>query len=627
MPIRIGVLLCSLSLLFFLSTIPGFPKDINLKNYDLIRNGNFEQDYRSWSFLNCNPNPIAAKDGRFGMLMSGISSENGYLTFFQNIIIPTRLYSAAISYDYRVRQWGSNINQTADLRVIIGKSRGFDSADFDNMETQMITPIKSIKTNTVDSDGKWHQAAFKLDHTVISSIQAARENGYILFLQFILTRGGSETLDMNIHIDNLSMRIDGQQDVPNINGDIAFFNYDPQIRRNTIKLLDPNSNSSKTLWTYPKAHQKYHWKDIKWKPDGSELAFISDHETPFSPTYTDIYAIQPDGGGFRKISNPPFQKQIKKRKAYPRIKVTGRLKNKSTSENGDSQVIAINLWIQGARKVIPLKLTTNAKIPFEIDNVAVVGKNPDQFEPIVVLHWSTEKCAFGVEYERPVSDISFSKADIGTLIFDGLVCNETSEANSIRNLSWTRDGSSIGFSMIGSLRKIASKGQSVFASEELLSFSGVYWPDHMAWSPINNHYLFYNYDLPTMEKTGIYLVSEDGEPELLVNDARSISPVWLPDGSGFLYVKDSYEDKNIYHYHLQTKEIKRLTYFSYDAVENLSVADGGRYIVFELHNTWANPIESDLWIMDLFNPVDMWQLTDDGKSTHPDWRPGSNSNH
>jgi hypothetical protein len=284
-----------------------------------------------------------------------------------------------------------------------------------------------------------------------------------------------------------------------------------------------------------------------------------------------------------------------------------------------SKYINIDFWIQGAKKIIPMKLKPNEKLSFEIDDVAVIGKSQDIFEPIIVLHWSNEKCAYGIEYEKSISDISFSKTDIGTLIFDGLVCNKNPEANTIRNISWTWDGNAIGFSMIGGLRKIKSKGQSIFATEELLSPSNNCWPDHMAWSPKDNNFLYYDFDLPTAENTGLYLASEGGNPQLLVKDAKSTPPAWLPDGSGFLYVKDSNEDKNIYQYHFQSKEKKRLTYFNHASVEDISISDDGKYAVFELCNTWVDPAESDLWIIDLNNPANIWQITNNGKNTHPDW--------
>lgn len=614
---RKTILLFLSIILSFLFHGKGYAEEIVYSQKELLHNGNFEEDYRSWYFINCNPNPGAAKDGKFGMDMSGLGSGPNNFTFFQNIIIPTTLSSASITYDYRVRQW-ADFKQAANLKVVIGKSKGFDSVDFTNINVQLIKPIAVIDSHLLNATAGWQHAEINLDQNIISLIQTAHGQGDFIFLQFILVRDESEQLDMNVHIDNLSMKISGQQKIPVMKGTVACYGRDPQSKRDIIKLIDPNNNIAKTIWTYPYPKQKYQWKDIKWKPDGSELAFVSDYETPFSPTYTNIYAIRSDGKGLRKISNPPFQNQINNEE-YPRINVTGRIKNNTASNTGKEEVTAVSLWIQGARKVIPLYLKPNAKIPFEIEDVANIGNDPDIFEPVIVLHWSNSKCAFGVEYKRPSSKISFSKTDIGTLMFDGLVCSEGSEVNSIRNISWNRDGSGIGFAMIGGLRKIDPAGQSIFNTQELLPFSNIMWPDHMAWSPTDDHYLYYDYDLPGMENAGIYIAGQGDPPDLLVNDAKSTSPAWLPDGSGFLYVRDSYEDRNIYHYNLQNKKKTRLTYFSYEAIENISVSGDGKYAVFEMRNTWATPIESDLWIMDLTNPTEMWQITSDRHSTHPDW--------
>lgn len=607
-------ILCVLSVAL---TTPGYAKEVVYSNHELIRNGGFEEDYRSWYSINCNPSHRAAKDGNFGMYMSGIGGEIGELTFFQNIITPTQLSAASISYDYRVNQWADN-RQSAEFKVIISKSKGFESTDFADINVEMISPLKIVHSEYLDTSSPWRHAEFYLDQNTLNAIRTAHQEGYFIFLQFLLTRGKSETLDLNVHIDNLSFKLSGSQNIPKLNGMIAYMGQDPNHHRNTINLLDPNDNTSKTIWTYPDKKQKFQWKDLKWKPDSSELTFVSDFETPFSATYTNIYAITPNGRNLRKISNPPFQDDIM-HGDYKRIKVTGKIKCNPALQSDQAQTNTIDLWIKGAGKVVSLQLKPNTEVPFEIDDVAVLGENPDLFEPVVVMHWSNDTCAFGVEYERPVSEISFSKTDIGTLVFDGLVCNEGSEVNSIRNISWQWDGAKIGFAMIGGLRTIDPAGQSIFSTEELLPFSNVKWPDHISWSPIEHHYLYYDYDLPSMQNAGLYFAVEGGEPELLINDAKSTSAAWFSDGKSFLYVRDAYEDKNIYRFDLKTGTPKRLTYFANESIENISVSGDGRHVTFELRNTWVTPIESNLWIMDLTNPNKMWQITSDGKSTNPDW--------
>src|SRR6185295_1840149 len=44
---------------------------------------------------------------------------------------------------------------------------------------------------------------------------------------------------------------------------------------------------------------------LAWRPDRKELAFSSSHEAAASLYHADIYAVQPDGFGVRRITNSP----------------------------------------------------------------------------------------------------------------------------------------------------------------------------------------------------------------------------------------------------------------------------------------------------------------------------------
>lgn len=67
--------------------------------------------------------------------------------------------------------------------------------------------------------------------------------------------------------------------------------------------------------------------------------------------------------------------------------------------------------------------------------------------------------------------------------------------------------------------------------------------------------------------------------------------------------------------------MQRLTYFGNEMIEGLSISPSGQYIVFELRNKLTPPYQSDLWIMDRLNPVEMWPITASGDCTVPKWSP------
>jgi hypothetical protein len=94
-----------------------------------------------------------------------------------------------------------------------------------------------------------------------------------------------------------------------------------------------------------------------------------------------------------------------------------------------------------------------------------------------------------------------------------------------------------------------------------------------------------------------------------------VTPAWLPDGSGFVYTVDNY----LYQYTLSGNQVKTLAVFYNEFVANPSPSPtDGNYIVFERQTIQA-PIQYDLWIVNRTNPVEMWPLTEDGKSRDPDW--------
>src|SRR5215218_4043839 len=79
-----------------------------------------------------------------------------------------------------------------------------------------------------------------------------------------------------------------------------------------IRLIDSNGKNDRSIWTHPDAKDPLGLHDLAWRPDGKELAFSSSHEALYSVYDADIYAIHPDGTGFRKITNAPAHQDYDK---------------------------------------------------------------------------------------------------------------------------------------------------------------------------------------------------------------------------------------------------------------------------------------------------------------------------
>src|SRR5689334_6760110 len=86
-----------------------------------------------------------------------------------------------------------------------------------------------------------------------------------------------------------------------------------------IRLIAPDGTGDRLLWSHPQATKDLGINGLAWRPDGTELAFTSGHAAATSLYHSDVYAVRPDGTGFRKITNPPDRGEFGR---YPKGTVT-----------------------------------------------------------------------------------------------------------------------------------------------------------------------------------------------------------------------------------------------------------------------------------------------------------------
>lgn len=102
---------------------------------------------------------------------------------------------------------------------------------------------------------------------------------------------------------------------------------------------------------------------------------------------------------------------------------------------------------------------------------------------------------------------------------------------------WTRDGTKIGFTIDG-LKMINVESTKEFNITRIEPYGhGVYLWSNMAWSPVDDRYLYIDFTIIWAVAYDLYIVEEGGESRLLVDGIEHrISPIWLLDGTGFIYV-------------------------------------------------------------------------------------------
>src|ERR1043166_3036878 len=92
------------------------------------------------------------------------------------------------------------------------------------------------------------------------------------------------------------------QSVTNSSGAIAYVRANAEIR-----IVNPDGSNDHRIWSLPRPDLAATMgiNGVAWRPDGKEIAFSSAHEAVQSLYLSDLYAIKPDGSGFRRITNPP----------------------------------------------------------------------------------------------------------------------------------------------------------------------------------------------------------------------------------------------------------------------------------------------------------------------------------
>ena len=72
-------------------------------------------------------------------------------------------------------------------------------------------------------------------------------------------------------------------------GSIAYIRGGTEIR-----VIDPDGENDRRLWTHPDASFDLGLYDLAWRPDSKELAFSSAHASAYSLYHADLYSIKRD---------------------------------------------------------------------------------------------------------------------------------------------------------------------------------------------------------------------------------------------------------------------------------------------------------------------------------------------
>ncbi len=548
-------------------------------NQDLIRNGGFDYDKAGWT-----TNPIGTHVGE-GYGKNGVGKgmqiwpeyANHIGFVWQELYLPTQTTAASLSFDYLfLPQAGAGLGYFGAWVIT---------------DTGTIAALAYVTPATYPGETWQTTGALALNAGELAALNAAHAAGQHVYLWIELY-----AQNLYVNVDNVSFTVNGSKTYPAWGGSIAYIGLDSGGYARTINRINPDGSNQQTLWTHPETGITNKIGDVAWKPNAAELAFGSNHETLYSAFQSDVYGIKPDGSGLRRITNPPSRATLLAG-GYSLGTVTGKVRNDyGTLTN-------LLLYIQGAQEAVSISAHSKYdEVSFTVPNVAVL----DGLQ-YVVFTWADAGHANCKVYAAAVVPmIANQTIDVGTLSFNPATCSKFES----EGLAWKRDGADIAVDVI-TPRKFQSSGQAIGSD----LFNAPLMANLPAWSPVNDQVLYHYFSLDAGTR-GIYLTTAGGGTGTrLVNDGGAlwVGLAWLPDGSGFVYTLDH----QLYHYHLTSSTSTPIANFYNEYVFNPGVSPDGRYIVFQWQTGTSN--QHDLWIVDRNNPVEMWQLTGDGRSTNPDW--------
>jgi hypothetical protein len=372
-----------------------------------------------------------------------------------------------------------------------------------------------------------------------------------------------------------------------------------------IWLIQPDGSSNRRIWSVgqPDPDGIFEISDLDWRPDAGALAFSSNHEFACSLYASDIYTIWPDGGGYQRLTNRPACGELA---GYPKGGVTVTVRNYTTRG-------PFFVYVQGAPGVRMVVVPAGGASTVTFPDVADFG---DTVQVAVVIEGPY----------RWIAPIAAADVKPGQTVHAGTI-NVTGagiEQYGAYFPSWHLDGSRVGYSLSAGadMWQIPAAPQPGDIGSQLLKVGNVF-PNVIDFGPTPataNQILYYSY-----LNGGIYRVTEGSSAagaQLVATEGYELvyDVQWLPDGSGFLFTKKSFDDNfvdsaNVFVYTFAAGSASALTDFSGEFARDVSASPDGQFIVFERSAT-QDFSAVDLWVMRR-DGTDMRRLVQNGRL--PSW--------
>ena len=365
------------------------------------------------------------------------------------------------------------------------------------------------------------------------------------------------------------------------------------VRGNTeIRLMDPNGSNDRRLWTHPDAKPDLGLCDLAWKPDGKELVFSSAHAATQSIYHSDLYAIKPDGTGFRKITNSPDRSEFSK---YPQGSVSITFRNYQVSyQQTEASSGVFIVYIAGASQPQMITLPPGASKTVIFKSVADFGKKAQG----IVAIWGKYRWIMpgtDVEAGKSIKAPDFTISGNGIDLFGAF------------HPVWRNDGTELSYrSGLCTINRISSNPPiGEYTYNPMFSGKPPFGSCSWDWGPntaLLNQILYTENEgegsyIYQMKEGGAHpgtrLTSYSDIQYQILNDLH-----WLPDGSGLMYstVNLFWDASNIFKYDFRSKQTTQITKLEGSFARKFSISPDGSWIIYERAPTKDEDKDVDLWI-------------------------------
>jgi hypothetical protein len=360
-----------------------------------------------------------------------------------------------------------------------------------------------------------------------------------------------------------------------------------------IRLIHPDGTSDRRLWTHPDAKKELGIYGVAWRPDGKELAISSAHAAAYSLYHSDIYAIRPDGTGFRKITNSPDRSEFAR---FPKGSVTVTLRNDQPfykQSQASSGVFIV--YVAGADEPQQITLPPGASKTIVFKNVADFG---NMAQAVVAIWGKYRWFTTGVD----VHAAQMAKAPLFSISGDGIDL-----LGAFRPV-WRSDGSRVSYRSGVCTLNSASVNPTIGEYEYTPLFSGKNPLGSCVWdwgpTAATANQLLYTEN--SSGDSAVFRINEGGKHP--GDKLTSYSDIeyqllfdlhWLPDGSGFLFSNQTLmrDSANIFRYDFASRRVTQITKLANEFTGSFSISPDGQSIVYERSKSLDDERDTDLWIV------------------------------